>query len=520
MTATLPEAQATAAVERYEPALSVNDIRESKLNPRKHFDKDALQELADGMKTKGQLQPVLVRPIADYPETYELAAGHRRYRAAKLAGMTTLKAVIRKMDDSDFLEVITFENLSREDLLPLEEADGYAALLKLPGYDVAAIAAKVGKSESYVHRRMALQKLCKEAQEALDNQLIEVGHAEVIARLAPDMQLQALVYCTDAYEIVTVKELRDYVARELLLQLKGVAWKLDDVTMPGGACSACPKRTGASPALFEDLARDDRCLDAACFHAKTEAQIERQLVQIEEKTGTPALKLSGFYVGTSKGVMGRSQYEPCKKSDKGALQGIYVEGPNVGKLEWVTREVRKTHSAPSDNTWQKEQKKREAKARVASAARLEALEMILARLPATIGRRELDVIAAGVQHRALHDAKRLMCKRQAWEVKKSKGGYGLDHEKPISEAFAKANDAALLQLIVELLLIDSTQVGTYGGDSPASHFQAALKAYDVDLAPIMARHQKAAKEKAKKPKAAKKRAGDVARARKKKAAHG
>jgi ParB/RepB/Spo0J family partition protein len=163
---------------------------ESDLNPRKHYESVALRELADSLKTSGQLTPILVRP--HLAGRLELAAGHRRYRAAKLAGLTELLAIIRPMDQKTFMEVLTIENLQRDDLRPLEEARGFADLQKHAGYDVAKIAVRIGRSTSYVYDRLALLDLIPDAKQLLEDGRIEAGHAILIARESSKDQARIL----------------------------------------------------------------------------------------------------------------------------------------------------------------------------------------------------------------------------------------------------------------------------------------------------------------------------------------
>ncbi len=168
--------------------ISVSDIHESPWNPRKHFGKKSLEELAESLKSSvGQINAVLVRPR---PEGgYELAAGHRRLRAARLANLIALEAKVRDMDDETFIKVLNVENLQREDVHPLDEARGYELLMKkLEGYTVSRIAKEAGKSESYVYDRLQLLKLISEAQELFLADRIEFGHAVILARLGPEWQ--------------------------------------------------------------------------------------------------------------------------------------------------------------------------------------------------------------------------------------------------------------------------------------------------------------------------------------------
>jgi len=169
--------------------LSLTDLHESKRNPRKHFNAEALAELAESIRTKGVLTPLLVRPNA---AGYEIAAGHRRYRAAKTAGVGEVPAIVREMTDTEFLEILTIENLQREDVHPLEEAEGYRQLLDAGGYDVARIAERVGKSVKYVYDRMKLLGLTKAAQALSFDGKITAGHAILLARLTPKDQARVI----------------------------------------------------------------------------------------------------------------------------------------------------------------------------------------------------------------------------------------------------------------------------------------------------------------------------------------
>lgn len=170
-------------------------VVESGENPRKKLDVSALAELTESVRRQGVLQPVLVRPVAggtaDRPR-YELVAGHRRLAAAKAVGLLTLPVTVRELSDAEALEVALLENLQRADLSPLEEARGYQRLGKMPGYDVAKVAAKIGRSVKYVYDRMKLLALTKDAQALLVEEKITAGHAILLARLSPADQARAM----------------------------------------------------------------------------------------------------------------------------------------------------------------------------------------------------------------------------------------------------------------------------------------------------------------------------------------
>ena len=166
-------------------------LHESPFNPRKSFDPAKLAELTASVQAKGVQVPLVVRPRKGAGPGYEIGAGHRRYRAAKAANLATVPALVREMDDQEFLEFISFENLERDDLHPLEEADGYRALMK-SGYDVQRIADRIGRSVKYVYDRVKLLALTKEAQQLLSAGTITAGHAILLARLSPKDQARCL----------------------------------------------------------------------------------------------------------------------------------------------------------------------------------------------------------------------------------------------------------------------------------------------------------------------------------------
>lgn len=170
--------------------LRLEQIAESPLNPRKHYDPAAMGELVASIQESGIIDPVLVRPLGD--ERFELATGHRRCRAAKQAGLGEVPAIIRDLDDKTFIEILNVSNLQRDDLHPLEEAEGFKTLLEKVGYDIAAIAKRVGHTANYVYDRLRLLKLTPAAKKLFVAGKFEIGHAVILARLSPSDQERAL----------------------------------------------------------------------------------------------------------------------------------------------------------------------------------------------------------------------------------------------------------------------------------------------------------------------------------------
>jgi ParB/RepB/Spo0J family partition protein len=173
--------------------LFLTQIVPSALNPRRSFNGAADAELLDSIKTHGILTPLLVRCIErDEQDTYEIVAGHRRYAAAQELGLETVPVTVRELTDDQARETAIIENLHRENLAPLDEAESYQALLALPGATPASIAAAVGKSTAYLGRRLKLLTLIDDAKRALREGRMDVARAELLTKLSTELQATAL----------------------------------------------------------------------------------------------------------------------------------------------------------------------------------------------------------------------------------------------------------------------------------------------------------------------------------------
>jgi ParB family chromosome partitioning protein len=170
-----PEAGADAAELR---ELSVDLIRPNRDQPRRAFDEAALQALADSVRERGVLQPVLVRPRAG--GTFELVAGERRWRAAKLAGLEQIPALVQERDDATTLEVALIENMAREDLNPVEEARAVAALVEELGLTREAVGRKVGRSRVAISNLLRILDLPDEALALLEDATLTEGHGRAL----------------------------------------------------------------------------------------------------------------------------------------------------------------------------------------------------------------------------------------------------------------------------------------------------------------------------------------------------
>ena len=175
------------------------DIEPNREQPRKQFDEDALAELSDSIAQHGVLQPLLVRPMTD--GGYQLVAGERRWRASRMAGLTEVPVVIRDLTDAQVAELALVENLQRENLNPLEEANGYKELSDKFGYTQEKISEIVGKSRPSIANALRLLNLPEDVQEMVSNGSLSMGHARAILSL-PDDKMK-----TDLAKLVIANDL-------------------------------------------------------------------------------------------------------------------------------------------------------------------------------------------------------------------------------------------------------------------------------------------------------------------------
>ncbi len=169
--------------------LSVEKIYPGKYQPRKDFNQEALSELASSVQVNGVVQPIIIRNLEI--NRYEIVAGERRFRAAKMAGLTEVPVIIRELDDRSVLAFGLIENLQREDLSPVEQAEGLNKLLEEFSLKHEEIAELVGKSRSTVTNILRLLTLESSVKDMLDSGLIEVGHAKVLLGLSGKSQIEA-----------------------------------------------------------------------------------------------------------------------------------------------------------------------------------------------------------------------------------------------------------------------------------------------------------------------------------------
>lgn len=190
-----------------ETVVKITQVEPNREQPRKNFDEDALQELADSIKQFGLLQPILVQ---DRKTHYEIIAGERRWRAAKLAGLKEVPVIIRDYTDQEIVEISLIENIQREDLNPIEEAQAYKRLLTEFNLKQDEVAERVSKSRTAVTNSMRLLKLCDEVQQMIIDDMLSTGHARALISIE-DPEQQYMIAQKIFDEKLSVREVEKLV---------------------------------------------------------------------------------------------------------------------------------------------------------------------------------------------------------------------------------------------------------------------------------------------------------------------
>lgn len=201
-------------VKEVEQKININLIEPNKSQPRKQFDEEALQELSDSIKKYGVLEPLIVTKKSHY---YEIIAGERRWRAARLAGLKEIPVVIREYTDKEIMEISLIENIQREDLNPIEEAQAYEALISQYNLKQEEVAERVSKSRSTITNSLRLLKLCEDVRQMVMYNMISTGHARALIPIEdPKLQYETAAIVYD--QKLSVRETEAYV--KSILQAK------------------------------------------------------------------------------------------------------------------------------------------------------------------------------------------------------------------------------------------------------------------------------------------------------------
>lgn len=314
---------------------------------RERFDKDGLKELTVSVKEHGVIQPVLVRrrPTGKH----ELVAGERRYLASKAAGLATIPAILRDLTDLQVIEMQVIENNQREDLHKLVEAEGFEQLMKEHKFTADDIAAKIGKSRSYVYGVLKYTDLSPEARRAFYAGTLDASRALLIARVShPDNQREAMSEILS--DNMSYREAHRFILENYMLRLNQAPFDVNDAQLvpKAGTCQACPKRSGNQGDLFGDVKNADVCTDGLCYDQKRQAHFAVQRKELEAKghkviAGDAAKKVlphwqngndhvSGGYIGLDHREFAGGNYRKVSEILPADFEPTLVQHPTTGKI--------------------------------------------------------------------------------------------------------------------------------------------------------------------------------------------
>ena len=474
-----PELRTISAIQ----VVSLDRIRESNSNPRRAFDERKLSELAENIKVHGVLQAILVRPAPDGTDgTYELVAGARRFRASRLAGKDTIPATVRSLTDAECREIQLIENLQRADIHELDEGIGYRSLMELKPdfYTVETIAVQVAKSSAYVKGRISLTDLIPAAQTAFYESKLTVAHALELARLQPADQERALMECFPGHrstasilkdrkaEATTVRQLRDWIDREIHLDLKNAPFDVGDANLlpAAGPCVTCPKRTGNNPLLFPEVRNKSVCTDPACYQTKIQALVQARLEPLMKEGQKPVQISSAPYWqarSKSSNTLYEGQYRRAEREGEcpHTQAAVIVDGREAGTILHVCADEEcKTHRQFSHyeiSPQEREQRRKLALAiRVQKESRSRILQAVRQKLPPALARADFEMVALDYFRCLGHDNHHWLFQVYGWGEKKTKtswGGTSVDHEKLAEAQIREMSTADLNRFLVTCALV-------------------------------------------------------------------
>jgi ParB family chromosome partitioning protein len=495
-------------------------LTESTTNPRRIFEDEPLKELAESIRSQGILSPLLVRPLNEHG--FEIVAGARRYRAAQMAEVATVPVRIVNLTDAEALEAQLVENLMRRDVHPMEEAQGFRALLNLeePKYSIEQISAKTAKSPAYVAARLKLTELAPMVVETFYREEIGVGHALLLAKLQCGQQEQALAACfkedwsaggqKPKRILLPVRNLQFWIESNVLLILKLAPFdKRDAQLVPAaGSCVECPKRTGHNKLLFSELGKQDACTDPNCYSAKVNEHVAKtiaakpKLVQIstaygQQQEGSAILPRNRYVeIRTEKPSTKDEAIRPEFKTCKFTSEAIISDGIDKGELRKVcvdpncpVHHPRKQPQRIAEDAKRRAgQDKERREAAIANTIGIRTLAAIAAAVPVRLMKRDLLFVVERLA--TLLDENRLAVVARQHGIKKTKDSDSIG--KLFAAYLRRAEESALGGLLVEITILHGAM-----RQNASQVLGEAATAYkvDVDAIGLKVKQEFATKEK-------------------------
>ncbi len=394
------EVEAARPIRTTRETVAIEQLRPGAQQYRKHFDERKLAELTESIRRLGVQQPIWARPAIGGDE-FEIIAGERRWRAAKLAGLTSLTVDVKRFDDGSAvddetaLELAIVENNQRSDPHPLEESDAFVALRDRYHHTAEQIAAKIRRSTGYVYERLALERLGEAGRKAMWDGTIGLAVAHALSRIShPKTQDEAVKELTrnrdeDSGPVQTGWA-RDRILRGYMLRIADAPFETADTELvpKAGACGACPKRSGNQALLFETagFGKADVCTDVACWNDKKKASDDKTLAaakasgrEVITKAQAKKDKLFSQYGGDrleSKTLVDLQGHDYQLTGDKtwnavlgpkrlAELEPVYIQAPSGALIQAARRAkvlaVLKSTPAATDTAGIKELRKPKSK---------------------------------------------------------------------------------------------------------------------------------------------------------------
>lgn len=380
--------------------VKLSEVQESKTNPRKSYDNAALKELAESIKQHGIIQPLIVRAAK---KGFELVSGSRRLRAAKEAKLKEVPVIVKDLSDEDVIEIQIIENLQRQDIHPMEEAEGFTNLVKSQKYDPKTISEKIGKSITYVYQRLSLMNLNAFIADLFRSNDLTFPQVKPLLRLPAERQTECFKdffldweykhkksipekYPEGYFSHVKPSGVEDWISSHNDKNLNKAPFNINDKLLipKSGSCADCVHNTANLSELFPDYSKNKSCMNPKCFLEKVQANLRNKREDLKKKYGDDGFVLiSDSYQPDNKDALGYTKYNECKKSDKGARVALLVEASgreayeNLGRVKYVklNSDMRKDNSEENKKEREKEkQRKRESLAE--DNARIVAIESI------------------------------------------------------------------------------------------------------------------------------------------------
>ncbi len=501
----------TVAVTSEYRNLPLSQLQESPTNPRRRFDERGLNELSESFKSQGVLQPLLVRAISE--EQYEVVAGARRLRAAKIAELSEVPVRVVELSDAAVRESQLTENLLREDVHPYEEAIALKGILQLEGaqYDIASLSARLGKSQAYLTQRMRLTELHPSIAEAFLADRVGVGHALEIAKLPQDQQEKAFdaAFRTvwnsgkDSRILLPVRELAAWIEQNILLTLDSVPFDKNDATLvpEAGSCAECSKRTGFNTLLF-GTAVHDACTDGGCYNNKLAKHVERQiaekpkLVQITTGYGTrgesPVLGRNRYVaLNLSKPAKAKQPLSANQKPCKHMAEAIVVDGAERGQTVRVCAEPScAVHFAdraskapnPAQLAKEREQRRRELeKRKLEITVRHRILAEVLNKVGAPLDRADLVLVANAMLEKTEPLRREALARRHKMVDGSASEVTYPQVQKGLQRFLRQVDESGLSKLIVEIVLLGSVESAS---SDETDVLTGTAKRHRVDVAKV------------------------------------